>query len=863
MKSSKKVLAFALAAAMVVTAVPATNAQAASTAKLSATKATVYSEGYKTVTVKTPKSWKSVKVTATSSKKSVATVKKTAAKKIKVTGVKPGTAKVTVKVTYKTSTKKSAKTKTKKLTYTMKVAKVGVALSGDSVVAIGSTTKLTNTKKNSSRAKITYTSSDDSIATVAADGTVTGVKAGKATITAKITVGKDSATTTKDVEVKNYVLSTVAQNKLTELTATVTGNTKNLKASDFTVKSEATNVVYPVSKVTVDSKDASKVTLTLFSELKDAATYDVTLDGITKTFVASDGKVASIALDKATIPYATETEVKLVSKDANGVVVKELKYGETDSNYDFTINTNGNGYTNGSKLYLNKVGDTATAEITYKTGKYDQNGKPEGNIGPNKVTITASAQSEINNFAVRIDDSAKKFDKAKDTNKIAVNETKVAMFKIQNADNQEISDYSKYTFESSDKSVLMLASNKVGTNNSIAITALKNGTAYILVKKDDKVVGSVAIDIVAERAVATLDVDKSAVTLSQDLTNDTKKVNVTLKDQYGDKWAGDYNLNVECLSTDAKNAQGNTLTVNAVNANAASKYFTFTAKTGKDVTFNATAEKGNYVYKISYKKDNKEVAAKTVSVAVKKADVNATVSAYRLDIDNSNVDMKVDNDNKEKTINIQMIGVADGVDKEVENDATFTVKKADGTKIFVGNKNAETTTHAAISASTGSLVVKPVIISGGALAVKQLDAGTYTVIAEKNIVENGTTKTVTISTSFTITDTQAKAEVEVKNNTVTGNTVEQMLKDAIIVAFDGKTYTSVASVTDKDGALNIGEVEATLNDGTKIKKDNNNLNTNISAGKYFTVTKLTVKVNVATGIDTYVTVTVPGTITAK
>ena len=863
MKSSKKVLAFALAAAMVVTAVPATSAQAASTAKLSAKKATVYSEGYKTVTVKTPKSWKSVKVTATSNKKSVAKVKKTAAKKIKVTGVKPGTAKVTVKVTYKTSTKKNAKAKTKKLTYTMKVAKASVALSGDSAVAVGNTTKLTTTKKASSRAKITYTSSDDTIATVSEDGTVKGVKAGKATITAKLTIGKDTATATQEVEVKNYVLSTVAQNKLTELTATVTGDTKNLKATDFAIKSEATKVVYPVSKVSVDSKDASKVTLTLFSELKDAATYDVTLDGITKTFVASDGKVASIALDKATIPYATETEVKLVSKDANGVVVKELKYGETDSNYDFTINTNGNGYTNGSKLYLNKVGDTATAEITYKTGKYDQNGKPEGNIGPNKVTITATAQSEVNNFAVRIDDTAKKFDKAKDTNKIAVNETKVAMFKIQNADNQEISDYSKYTFESSDKSVLMLASNKVGTNNSISITALKNGTAYILVKKDDKVVGSVAIDIVAERAVATLDVDKSAVTLSQDLTNDTKKVNVTLKDQYGDKWAGDYNLNVECLSTDAKNAQGNTLTVNAVNANAASKYFTFTAKTGKDVTFNATAEKGNYVYKISYKKDNKEVAAKTVSVAVKKADVNATVSAYRLDIDNSNVDMKVDNDNKEKTINIQMIGVADGVDKEVENDATFTVKKADGTKIFVGNKNAETTTHAAISASTGSLVVKPVIISGGALAVKQLDAGTYTVIAEKNIVENGTTKTVTISTSFTITDTQAKAEVEVKNNTVTGNTVEQMLKDAIIVTFDGKTYTSVASVTDKDGALDIGEVEATLNDGTKIKKDNNNLNTNISAGKYFTVTKLTVKVKVATGIDTYVTVTVPGAITAK
>ena len=451
----------------------------------------------------------------------------------------------------------------------MNVAKASVALSGDSAVAVGSTTKLTTTKKASSRAKITYTSSDETIATVSEDGTVKGVKAGKATITAKLTIGKDTATATQEVEVKNYVLSTVAQNKLTELTATVAGDTKNLKVTDFAIKSKATNVVYPVSKVTVDSKDASKVTLTLFSELKDAATYDVTLDGITKTFVASDGKVASIALDKATIPYATETEVKLVSKDANGVVVKELPYGKPDASYDFTINTNGNGYTNGSKLYLNKVGDTATAEITYKTGKYDQNGKPEGNIGPNKVTITATAQSEINNFAVRIDDSAKMFDKAKNTNKIAVNETKVAMFKIQNADNKEI-DCKNYTFESSDKSVLMLADKKVSGpyNNSIGITALKNGTAYILVKKDDKVVGSVAIDIVAERAVATLDVDKSAVTLSQDLTNDTKKVNVTLKDQYGDKWAGDYNLNVECLSTDAKNAQGNTLTVNAVNANA-------------------------------------------------------------------------------------------------------------------------------------------------------------------------------------------------------------------------------------------------------------------------------------------------------
>ena len=464
-----------------------------------------------------------------------------------------------VKVTYKTSTKKNAKAKTKKLTYTLKVAKVGVALSGDSVVAIGSTTKLTNTKKNSSRAKITYTSSDDSIATVAADGTVTGVKAGKATITAKITVGKDSATTTKDVEVKKFILNSVTQSKLRELTVDVAGDTKALKATDFTVVNPKTNVKYPVSKIAVDSKNTTKVTLTMFADLSDAADYDVTLDGITKSFKATDGKVASISVDPLTIPYATEKEIKLVSKDANGVIVKEMKLDETDANYSFTIDPKGNGYTNGSKLYLNKIGDTAEATIEYKTGKYDQNGKPEGNIGPNKVTITAADQATVNGFAVRIDAAGKKFDKAKDTNKIAKGETKVAYIKITDANGKEVSDYNNYSVESSDKASLMVSGSLAADPHCVYITAVKNGAAYLLIKKDNKIVGSVAIDVVAERTVATLELDKYSVTVSKsaDLKN-AIPVKATVKDQYGDDI--DATLTVECLSTDVKNLKAANVT---------------------------------------------------------------------------------------------------------------------------------------------------------------------------------------------------------------------------------------------------------------------------------------------------------------
>ena len=852
MKSSKKVLAFALAAAMVVTAVPATNAQAASTAKLSAKKATVYSEGYKTVTVKTPKSWKSVKVTATSNKKSVAKVKKTAAKKIKVTGVKPGTAKVTVKVTYKTSTKKNAKAKTKKLTYTMKVAKASVALSGDSAVAVGSTTKLTTTKKASSRAKITYTSSDETIATVSEDGTVKGVKAGKATITAKLVIGKDTATATKEVEVKNYVLSTVAQNKLTELTATVTGDTKNLKASDFTVKSEATNVVYPVSKVTVDSKDASKVTLTLFSELKDAATYDVTLDGITKTFVASDGKVASIALDKATIPYATETEIKLVSKDANGVIIKELKYGDTDNSYNFTIDTKGNGYTTGSKLYLNKIGDTAEATIEYKTGKYDQNGKAEGNIGPNKVTITAADQSAINDFKVRIDGANKKFDKAKDTNKIAAGETgKYAYFMIKDATGTEVSKYD-YTVESSDKTVLMLASNTI-SSKSVGLTPVKQGTAYILFKdKDGKIVNSVAIDVTAGREAATLELDKYSVDASTSKTVAAKTVSVKVKDQYGDEVAASNysNVHVSYLSGPVKNES-------AVAFDASKKAVVVTGS-----AFDAS-KTGAYVYKVAYTKDNKEIVAKTLTVNVQKP--GSAVDSYRLDLDKSSVDVKVDNDNKDnKIITAQLMGRSNGVDLEAVQNVTYTVKKSDGTVVF-GKDNGKVITGAAFGVDnnygdaniTGSnLNIKLVDVTNGT-ATKNLGAGTYTVTATCKDTKNND---VTITSSFTVTDTQTKASAEVKHNSVepTEDTVEAALKAALVVTYGDDVYSNAKDAPEGAKTLVISKVEGKLNDGTEFKTKDTKVK-----GHDFNISKLEVTVTVADGISMNVEVAVPGVITAK
>ena len=794
-----------------------------------------------------------------------------------------------VKVTYKTSTKKSAKAKTKKLTYTMKVAKVGVALSGDSVVAIGSTTKLTNTKKNSSRAKITYTSSDDSIATVAADGTVTGVKAGKATITAKITVGKDSAETTKDVEVKKFILNSVTQSKLRELTVDVAGDTKALKATDFTVVNPKTNVKYPVSKIAVDSKNTTKVTLTMFADLSDAADYDVTLDGITKSFKATDGKVTSISVDPQTIPYATEKEIKLVSKAANGVIVKELPYGKADSSYTFTINTNGNGYTSGSNLYLNKAGDTAVAEISYKSGKYDKDGKPVDDIPAQKVTITAVDQSAVSEFAVKIDKAHKSFDKAKDTNKIAVEDTDyvTAYFKIKDADGKEVSDsvYNKYTVESSDKSVLMLANNTITVDSnktrSIALKGVKVGTAYLLFKdRDNKIVGSVAIDVVAKREVASITLDKNYLTISNK-ANTTRTVKATLKDQYGNDW--DLSRNGGSIAVTYKDSSnGKTLTTAP----------TVTGVSGKDITVNAlNAGIGTYNYYVQYiNKDGKNTVSQVLTIVVA-APTTTGVDTYRVDFNNATVDTTVKEGNLDtsattdnKNITANLYGVSGGVDDELVSSTynsgkkvTYTVKKADGTVIFgyTGNAtNPATDTSAtvktnaainvdnqAVSSSTDLADVQGYtlnisVVSGGACKTKNLDAGSYTVIARYD----GKIYT----SNFVVTDSQGKASVEFTPEFTASNVLKLSdgngsVKDALEHAIKEVNYNG--NKLSGSALYNaIRKVEGTINNVAGVNGD-------ITTARFttgqlnFTVTKLVVEIAVPdTSVTTNVEVDLPNTV---
>ena len=764
MKSSKKVLAFALAAAMVVTAVPATNAQAASTAKLSAKKATVYSAGYKTVTVTTPKSWKSVKVTATSNKKSVATVKKTAAKKIKVTGVKPGTAKVTVKVTYKTSTKKNAKAKTKKLTYTMKVAKVGVALSGDSVVAVGSTTKLTNTKKNSSRAKITYTSSDDSIATVAADGTVTGVKAGKATITAKITVGKDSATTTKDVEVKKAILKSADQTEYNKIEAVIVGDTKDIKPADVKITNTATKATVAVKSISAKKGVENTYVIETFTGMTDAKEYSVEYAGSTATFTATDNTVAKVALTKTEVPAGVKTPVQAVTKDAKGVVLGyfDLTNANSSKGQVTTALTITKGYVQGTDVYLPTVGDTMVAKITYHTGTFGTDGTETGKI-EDTATITAVDPSTINyNYAVTIGKAPSwKASSFKANTAIKVGNQENAYFRITDENGNDVSDYTVYSVETADPTKLVvdattLSSTGVGSN-AVTINGVSAGDTYILVKKDGKVVFSLPVQVQGKASATSVDLNKTSVTV-MDQSDVVVSIEAKLKDQYGSDMAIK-SATVTNLAKPNENAKANFLTASVNDKKAV------IAVTGSAFTTNCPTYYGTYTYKVTLKDtDNKEINRTFTVNFVKKSDTQA----YQLSLPTEvNTTVGTDTAAKDILVSVSVDKMGNGAPiGTYSGDVEYTVKDSNGKDIdskYIDKNGASAINIKAVSCSA---------ITGGNGFQKNLVAGTYYVTAKFTVNKN----TVSVSGSFTIKDEQdTSATINVKKNDLNGMPVADAL----------------------------------------------------------------------------------------
>ena len=816
MKSSKKALAFALAAAMVVTAFPVTNAEAASTAKLSTTKVTVAAgtakKQAKNIVVTIPSTWKSYKVTASSSNKKVAAVRMCGKRTVKVTAVKKGSAKVTVKVTAKKGNKKVSKT------LTAKAAVINAGLkftTAPADVIVGSETTFT-AKKCPSVAKVTFSSSDEKVATVdATTGAVKAVKAGKVTITATSDYGKKVTT---DINVKNYLLKDVKQTKANTLEASILGATKDIKTTDIKITNTANQNVIAVKSVTPDKADASKVTLETFADMKDGAKYTVELDGVAKEFTATDGVVADVNVTPVTIPANTKgTEIKGQTIDKNSIVLDEFKVSEASTkSAELTLSTT-QGYVDGDKLVLPTVGNKGTAEVKYHTYKFDANGNEIGAY-TKKVDITAVAEDVIttNGFNMTFADKAPNWDKDKTTNQLANGSGKSAYFKFVGSDNKEITAYADYSVVSSDDSILLLPKTQLsGSSAPVSATGIKEGNVFVnVLDKDGKVIKSLPVVVTAAGKLTNATLGNTSLTISKTATGVDNSVSVKAVDQYNNDITG-----------------STTITASGVNAD---------ADKAIETQYDATTK----TVKVSAKTDAEDGKAYTIKVEVKKDNVTLnryfTVKTVVTAIDVA----------KATDLRVEVSGLTDGkVDMAVADDADATkAAKTVEVKVAAYDKGAKIG-YATVSECKISDSSKQGVVSGAAVSVVSCSAKKVS----KNL-EAGKSYTLTVkaanktfTTTFSVVDTQS-AVVTTKIDSKTTSATIANNKDAIanVVAANVKF-----SINGKDYEI-LDASKITVNDGYKVVGD-----------KAVYVGTVNVSVENINGISYPVTVNVNTTFTAK
>ena len=722
------------------------------------------------------------------------------------------------------------KGKAKSLKATITVKNPALSLKAADVVAVGATEQITATVKPANT-KVTFTSSDETIAKVDEKGVVTGVKAGDVTITAKAGMTTKTVTMT----VKNVIFKDLAQTTANTFTAVVTGNTKNLKATDFSFVNVATKANVAIKSVAVDQKDATKVSISTYADLKDGKEYAITLDGTTKNITVTDGKVASVSVTPTEIPYGVETLISVAAKDVNGVVVAQTDAdGNVPTGYDLTITTK-TGYVNGNKLYLTNKGDTAVAKVVKHSFKYDTTGKEIETIESGDVTITAVDFSAYTGFAARIKTTGSdKFDNAKDGNAMPVGTDASAFIKITDANGKEVSKdvYAKYTVESSDSSALMVSGSFTnGQSSEIKLVAIKTGTVYILVKDTNgNVVASLPILVQDKAHPATLALNKSTATISKTLPDDTAVITATAKDQYGNNYTIGSDVTVKCTATSAKDTKPADVT--------SGTYYDVSKGT---VTFkNPTA--GTFVYEIKYTAtvDDKDYTTNSVFVNVEVKEVNGNATLDYGFGDDITFDTTIDKDHKydaNKVIDVPLYELQGGVKKDiVKDDVTYKVVK-DGKELTVSAAAAEDG-EVGFSKESGE-GLKVTTVGFKEKAIKKLATGTYNITA--TYAKDG--KTYVRTTKLTITDKQPTLSATVKKTSV--ELAASTQADAFVTTSGFITFSyngTNATVESSD----IAKVEGKLKkaDGTIINLEKNSELFETKKTVTATITKITVKFKV-------------------
>lgn len=369
------------------------------------------------------------------------------------------------------------------------------------------------------------------------------------------------------------------------------------------------------------------------------------------------------------------------------------------------------------------------------------------------------------------------------------------------------------------------------TNNAVVLVTLTdmgyNGGNY-----SSRTVGVCQLKILAEGKLSAISADTTKVTLAsqalpgfEDRFCETE-VEILLKDQYGNLWNGDYDLELSAKEKAVNNAlsnsgssparlDGTTLIINAENikkvTSSTSVTFTVTeTNTNRKVTITATLKKptlSNNEIKVTGW--SMEVDTETINLGeMKQGELmqTATVEAFKTSnnglkvglYDNLHVidtnDYKFDSSCKEGEVYVLVLG-PNG--KPVDE-----TRDINGLGVYID----ESYDCIRINVSAPS--------KAGALSLDSLAAGKYTIKATRIVEERSTTpRTASLTASFVVEDNtknityrtvrSTKTSIDV-NGTDDVRSVSEIIEELFIFDIDGKEWTEMSAdmIVDVDYIIN-------------------------------------------------------------
>ena len=565
----------------------------------------------------------------------------------------------------------------------------GVELPATESVFVGKTVQLTATVKpdDATNKAVSWSSSDETIATVDANGIVTGIAVGDATITVTTVDGAKTASCVvsvshkhiESIEISQSTLALTLASAATQLSATYSPDDATDTELTWTVDKpeiatvSSTGVVTPVSEGTAIVTVANgSITATCTVTVAAVEITNVTLDKSTLTFTMGDAAqslTATVEPDNATVKTVTwTTSNNEVATVADGVVTPvgvgectiTATAGAKSDVCNVTVNPKAvTGITldkstleisvNGSAVLTPTVepSDATNKTVIWSSSEETVATVANGIVtGVSAGTATITAKTEDGNFEKTCEVTVKANTIAvtgvtlspSGTKTVALNETVTftAIVAPSTATNKNV------TWESSDPSVATI-------NENGEVTLLKAGTTTITVTTEDgsfsdqcelTVTNILASQIVISNAVSLKVGEESTLSLeinpegaSQTATWVSDNPSVATVDETGKVTAkAKGTANITATTTDGTNLESNKCIVTVSNVSVTAVSFAASSKVmrvGASETLTVTITPDNATIKdVTWKSSNSAFATvvngEVTAVSVGSTTITAT-----------------------------------------------------------------------------------------------------------------------------------------------------------------------------------------------------------------------------------------------